>query len=205
MYVYTTIKWVIYLSGNKEKKPWHQRWWAITLFIIIGLSIVGNLFGNDNSNNQNNTNTQNVPVVQETKIYSVGDELKAGDFNWKITGFSKTEIIGEYLYDNLLGEKADGIFLIIDVEITNNGNSAKYLSDSFIKLIDEQNREFSATSSAAIYLKPQGSALIFEQINPGITKKGKVVFDVPKTIKVANIKITSNLLTSNNYNVKLEI
>jgi len=58
---------------------------------------------------------------------------------------------------------------------------------------------------AAIYLKPQGSVLVFEQINPGITKKGKIVFDVPVGLKVANVRISSNSPSSTFYNVKLLI
>lgn len=31
----------------KTKKSWYKRWWAITIFIIIGLGIVGAIFGED--------------------------------------------------------------------------------------------------------------------------------------------------------------
>ena len=33
----------------KQKMPWYKRWWAITLFIIIGLAIIGNLLGGNKS------------------------------------------------------------------------------------------------------------------------------------------------------------
>ena len=100
-------------------------------------------------------------------------------------------------------EKANGVFVIIDVEIENTGKSAKYLSDSLVKLVDVQGREFSPNTAAAIYLKPEGSALMFEQVNPGITKKGKIVYDVPENVKTFNVKITSSIFSSNIYNVKI--
>jgi hypothetical protein len=37
------------MADAKQKKPWYKRWWAITLFIIMGLAIIGNLFGGNNS------------------------------------------------------------------------------------------------------------------------------------------------------------
>ncbi len=37
------------MADEKQKKPWYKKWWAITLFIIIGLAIIGNLFGGNNS------------------------------------------------------------------------------------------------------------------------------------------------------------
>lgn len=194
------------------KKTWYKRWWAITLFVIVGLVILGNLFGggnnsstSSNSNLQASTPEQTAIKTEAVKTYSIGDSIQAGDFRWKITKFSTATEIGEYMGDTLLGEKADGIFIIIDVEVENTGKSAKYLMDSYLKLIDDQNREFSPNSVAAIYLKPSGSALMFEQINPGIIKKGKIVFDVPAGLKVANIKLSSNLVSNSFYNVKLII
>jgi len=135
----------------------------------------------------------------------MGDSIQAGDFKWKITKSSTATEIGEDLMGTFFGEKADGIFIILDVEVENTGNSANYLMDSYLKLVDDQGREFSPSTAAAIYLKPEGSALMFEQVNPGITKKGKIVFDVPKDLKVADIKISSNLLESTFYKVKLII
>ena len=91
------------------------------------------------------------------------------------------------------------------MEVENIGNSAEYLTDSYIKLIDTQGREFSPNTIAAIYLKPDGSALAFEQVNPGITKKGKIVYDVPENVKSFNVKITSSLFSSEVYNVEITI
>ena len=56
---------------------------------------------------------------------------------------------------------------------------------------------------ASIYLKPQGSALMFETINPGIVKKGKIVYDVPVGLNVVNVRISSSLASSSFYTVKL--
>ncbi|MBI2646860.1 DUF4352 domain-containing protein [Candidatus Woesearchaeota archaeon] len=200
------------MADVKAKKVWYKRWWAITLFIIIGLAILVNLFGgNDSSptpsssNVQTNSQQQITTKTEEVKTYSIGDSIQAGDFTWKITKSSTATEIGEDLAGTFFGEKADGIFIILDVEVENTGKSAKYLMDSYLKLVDEQGREFSPNSAAAIYLKPQGSALMFEQVNPGINKKGKIVFDVPAGLKVANIRISSNLVSSSFYNVKLMI
>lgn len=194
------------------KKVWYKRWWAITLFVIVGLGMLSNLFGEDtniptssNSNLQSNIPEQTAIKTEAVKTYSMGDSIQAGDFKWKITKSSTAAEIGQYIGDSFFGEKADGIFIIIDVEVENTGNSAKYLMDSYLKLIDDQNREFSPNSIAAIYLQPSGSALMFEQINPGIVKKGKIVFDVPAGLKVANIRLSSNLISSSFYNVKLMV
>jgi len=197
------------MHNDTIKKSWYKRWWAIVLYVFIGLIILGVIFGgNDTSNSgtQTPSDSSGIKATQgEAQTYALGDSIKAGDFTWKITKVTTASQVGEELYGTLIGEKADGVFIILDVEVTNTGNSAKYLMDSFVKLVDDQNREFSPSTSAAFYLKPQGSALMFEQINPGITKKGKIVYDVPQGLKVFNLKISSNLISSSFYNVKLMI
>ena len=190
---------------TKVKKSWYKRWWAIALFIFIGLVIIGGMFGNDSPNRDTQTTSSgngNIKAIQEeVQTYSIGDSVQAGDFKWKITKFTTAKTIGTNPY---LTTEADGIYLILNVEVENTGNSAEYLMDSYLKLVDDQNREFSPDSSAAIYLD-SNQALLFEQVNPGIIKKGKIVFDVPENLNVANVRISSNLLSSSVYNVKLVV
>ena len=195
---------------GETKKSWYKRWWAIILFIFIGLIILGGLFGDDSSNSGTQTTTQTdssdtTPAQEQIKTYSLGEIIPAGDFKWKITKVSTAKEIGQDLAGSFFGEKADGIFVILNVEVENIGNSAEYLTDSYIKLIDTQGREFSPNTLAAIYLKPDGSALAFEQVNPGLTKKGKIVYDVPENVKSFNVKITSSLFSSEVYNVEITI
>lgn len=141
-------------------------------------------------------------IVAKPKIFKLGDEIIAGEFKWKITRVTKQKEIGQDLAGTFLGVKADGEFLILDVEVENIGKSANILSDSFVKLVDNQGREFTADTAASIYLK-QGSSLIFDTINPGIVKKGKIVFDVPVDLTVVDVKISGSLATSSFYTVKL--
>ena len=169
------------------------------------ISAIFNPSSSNTSNNSPSDNTGIKATQEEAKTYSLGESIQAGDFTWKITKSSTATEIGEDLGGTFFGEKADGIFIILDVEVTNTGNSAQYLMDSYLKLVDDQGREFSPDSTAAFYIKPSGSALMFEQVNPGIVKKGKIVFDVPTDLKVADIRISSDLISSSFYNVKLMI
>ena len=57
---------------SKTKKVWYKRWWAITLFIFVGLIIIGGLLGDDplTSNNSipQQDNTQNNVVQSDQTI-----------------------------------------------------------------------------------------------------------------------------------------
>jgi len=76
------------------------------------------------------------------------------------------------------------------------------LQGDYLKLIDDQGREFSADTSASFYLK-DGTAIYFETVNPGIVKHGQVVFDVPKNLKVMNVRISNSYESDSFYDVKL--
>jgi hypothetical protein len=137
---------------------------------------------------------------QEVKFFKLGDSIAVGEIEWKLTDYRTYTFIGDNPY---LKKEADGIFLVIDVEVKNTGKSANYISDSYIKLVDSENREFSADSGASIYLGD--NSIWMSQINPGVTKKGKVVFDVPKDVTEFDIKISKNFFEDNIYNIKLLI
>ena len=195
---------VVEKAGKKSWIKEHPIIFAVgMIFLVSGLF---SLFAGDNSTQTNNESQQTTYQKQtqtQVKEYSINEPVVAGDFLWEIKGFYNTTQIGEYFMDTFVGEKADGVFLVFDVEVTNVGSSAEYLSDSYMKLIDSQGRKFSANSVAAYYLKPQGSAMTFDLINPGITKKGKVVFDVPANIRITDMRISSSLVESSFYNIKL--
>lgn len=188
------------------------RWVIVIVVVVVFLVGIGNLTESSTSTGPvvessvqsgADTSAEKITPSPEMRIYSPGDEIQAGDFKWKIIGVTASNEIGEDVFGTFFGERADGVFMIVEVEVENTGDHAEYLMDSFVKLVDEQGREFSPNSVAALYLKPEGSALLFEQINPGIKKKGKIVYDVPEGLKITNVIISSDILFNSLYQVRL--
>ena len=69
----------------------------------------------------------------------------------------------------------------------------------FMKLYDSQGREYVEDTQASFYL---GDTFPwFDQINPGLTKKGKVVFDVVPNTDY-EIRISSNLYSDSFKTIK---
>ena len=210
----------------KEKKPLYKRWYMIVLYVFLGFIILGSILPENQSSNNGltqeskdsqqslqtsvqTTKSNDQAEVQpeskttEQKTFNLGDSVDVGSFKWKITKFEKASQIGQNLMGTFMGVKANGEYLIQNVEVENVGKSAQVLMDSFVKLINDQGREFSPDTAAAFYLEPQGSALMFETINPGIVKKGKIVYDVPKGLKVVDVRISNSLLESSFYTIKM--
>lgn len=200
------------MSDTVAKKPWYKRWWAITLFIIIGLAFLGSIFGESPPAEDSAPSAvaappaiapsaaapQTLTAPPAPKTYKMGDSINAGDFTWTVTDVTTASTVGS----DYMEKQADGIFIILDVQVANTATTAQYLTGDYVKLIDDQGREFSPDTAAAFYLKPAGSALLFDKINPGIVKHGKIVYDVPKGLTVTQLRITA-LFGSEEYNVAL--
>ncbi|PGN51858.1 hypothetical protein CN962_00250 [Bacillus cereus] len=84
---------------------------------------------------------------------------------------------GEYL-----NEKAQGIFKVVEISITNNQKDAITVDANSFKLMDNQDREFKySTQAQTAYDIGNGgkSDFFLKQLNPGLTQTGKIIFDVP--------------------------
>lgn len=57
--------------NNLNKKPWYKKWWAITLFILIGLSVIGSM-GEKPATSTPNDTPETVQTT-ETAVTSIFD------------------------------------------------------------------------------------------------------------------------------------
>ncbi len=138
------------------------------------------------------TNTIEKEESSDTQIYSLGDTIKIDDLAYTIHSYKLVNQIGDESFGYFFGEEADGIFLIADVTIENIGKESKTLWTSYITIIDDQGRTYEHDSMAEIYLD---DSFDFEQLQPGLPKSGKIVFDVPADLK-GFFKISSDELFS---------
>lgn len=89
--------------------------------------------------------------------------------------------------DAVLGTTAQGQFVLVHLTVTNIGTEAQYFDGSSQTLVDTLERQHSADTTAAIYLGDANSFL--NQINPGNTVEGVVVFDIPADAVPASLEL----------------
>lgn len=94
-----------------------------------------------------------------------------------------------------VGQKAQGEFCLISVRIKNVGKSAEIFNDGTQKAYDAASTEYSVDSGAAIWANKDTSTFL-EQINPGNTVNGKLVYDVPPGTKLASIVLHESAYTA---------
>lgn len=124
------------------------------------------------------------PKPDAPKGAKIGQAVRDGKFEFTVT---KVETGATKIGDQYLNQKAQGQFVLVHVTVKNIGDEAQLLADSAQKVRDAKGREFSADTTAAIYLKDND--VFLNEINPGNSVKGILVFDMPKDARPATIEL----------------
>jgi len=115
----------------------------------------------------------------------IGDVVRDGKFAFKVTKVRKgLSQVGE----GFTASTAQGQYVLVYVTVKNIGDEAQIFDDSSQRLIDAKGRRFDASSgTAAVSLKDSNAFL--NQINPGNSVKGILLFDVPKDAVLTAIEL----------------
>lgn len=123
------------------------------------------------------------------KVAGIGAVVKDGKFSFKVTKLERRASVG----GSFLNKQAQGVFLLVYVTVENIGDEAQAFSGAAQKLYDGSDREYEASSEAAIYFEESQS--LYENINPGNAVKGVVLFDIPKNTKYKTIELHDSVFS----------
>lgn len=124
------------------------------------------------------------------KTAGIGDKVRDGKFEFTVTGMdcSKSKVGSEYL-----NTKAQGKFCIVSVAVTNIGDESQLFTGGD-QLAYAGKTEFKNDSTAELYAN-EDSQTFLEDINPGNSVKGKLIFDVPKKTTLTEIELHDSFLS----------
>lgn len=176
---------------KRKKWPWIVGALAVAMiagcvgaFALLagGAKVVSDAAGDMDKNQQGKnavTGKMNEPAVD-------------GKFQFTVTGMKcNVPSVGP----DGLGQKAQGEFCLIDVQVQNVAGTAEVFNDSSQQAVDAKGAVYSVDSGAAIYANGDASTFL-EEINPGNTVKGKLVFDVPKGTKLTSVVLHESMYTA---------
>jgi uncharacterized protein DUF4352 len=123
-------------------------------------------------------------------VAGVGEQVQDGSFAFTVTKLETRESLGS----GFLTSEAEGSYVLVHVTVTNVGTEAATFSDSNQTLLDADRREYSADSGTAVMYLP-GSEAFLNQINPGNSVDGVLVFDVPEGLAPAAIELRESLFS----------
>ena len=114
---------------------------------------------------------------QEGPKGKIGQTVKFSNVAWRVTTARQaTELKAPYT------KKKQGNFVIVDFLFTNNGDEAVTLDSASLVLLDSEGREFEADPDAFEYIAT-GKDIFLENVNPGVSKEGEVIFTVAPDAK----------------------
>lgn len=146
---------------------------GIVLLIII-VAVVAVAGGGSDDKDAPTLGSAGEPASGEG-VASIGQPVRLDKDGWVITvtGTRTTPTV-----KGITGDKtALGIYLIVDLTMENIEKTARELGGDRFTIRDSQNREYKFYSEGTI---GNGRGEISSKINPGLTGRGTLVFDVPK-------------------------
>jgi hypothetical protein len=74
--------------------------------------------------------------------------------------------------------RADGVFILVTVGVSNHQHDSITMDNGLFEIVDSKGDVYAASSKSM----SMQNDLFLAGINPGITKRGTIVFDVPQSI-----------------------
>ncbi|UWF77543.1 MULTISPECIES: DUF4352 domain-containing protein [Microbacterium] len=175
----------------ERKRSVLTRWWFWVIAGVVVLGVVGAVAGGGDRSPESASapaaekqaedqpaegaaEDQPAEEPAETPMPGIGEKVVMDGFEITVTSIETgvPSVGGEYA-----SEQAQGAFTLLHIDVTNTGTAAETIISSSFTVRDAEGREFEAHPTASLYLQDTGFA--FEQINPGNTASGIVVFDLP--------------------------
>lgn len=173
------------------------KWWgkhdpnccpSISEDIIFGLS--------------NNTLISNKEIEsRKILIHKIGEKIEIGNF-----GFCVNKIEFKKEISNIFStQKADGIYLLVYLTITNITKESRTLVNSMFKVIDVDGYEFESSIDAinALVLNEQDKVFLLKDIPPKIPKEIIIPFEVPTSNDNYSLQVSGGFWTGKSAKIQL--
>lgn len=135
---------------------------------------------------------------QEVKTYKKGEDAKVGKVVWRVDSVEKSKQL-----DRKEGGviNAQGVFVLVEMELKNAGSEPTNLTGQELELLDEENKSYSFDSqNNGIYLNAIGKPnLISGQVAAGGSAKGFIIFDISQDAKGLKAKAHDVDIRSKDY------
>jgi len=136
----------------------------------------------------------------------IGDDVKVGNFTYKVkdVGFIKN------IENDFVNQRADGIYLLIELSIKNTSRESRTLDSSMFKVKDQAGviYEYSTEGSTALDIvmsaEKSYKSLFLRQCQPNISTKGVLVFEVPDKKKTYTLEVSGGVWSGKTADILLQ-
>ncbi|MEV4467375.1 DUF4352 domain-containing protein [Micromonospora echinofusca] len=159
-----------------------------TTFALLATAVVAlgcGLGGADEASSSGGSDGAAKGEEKAAKTAKIGQPARDGKFEFTVKS-SKCGVAK--VGTSMLGEKAQGQFCLVTINVRNIGKESQMFDGSSQKAYAADGTEYSADTGAAIYAN-QNAETFLNDINPGNQVTGVVVFDIPKKVKLTKLEL----------------
>jgi len=162
----------------EKKRNWFARHKVITVIgVIVLLAIIGGAAGGGNKSTTSSSGSKDTKTQAKAETAKVGQAANDGKFEFTVTSVECGKAsVGANQY---LTKTAQGQYCLLNVSVKNIGDQAQSLVSSNQYLLNASGQKYSADDTATLYNAPNGTSW-YNDINPGNSVTGAIVFDIPK-------------------------
>ncbi|KWX66542.1 DUF4352 domain-containing protein [Mycobacterium sp. NAZ190054] len=207
-------QWTEYRRAPGAPPPKKSNTGKVLLFSMLGVVLFfggcGLLLaaGTDSKNDRGSSSSAagapsyapSQPEPSTPAIAAPGSAVRDGKFEFKILGVTSAKRVSDPSGNRYMTTDAQGIFVVIDLQITNIGDQPQNFFGSNQKLYDTNGRQYAVDSRADMYMNAGES--IMGDINPGNSITRKLAFDVPPDARLTYLQLHDSMLSGG---VKLAI
>ena len=155
----------------------HKIWSIIIALVIIGIIGAAGSSSKDNKTSQPAADNNPNSSQPQDKTKKLGDAVRDGKFEFVI---KKLKCNVPTVGSGFSTDHAQGQYCLVTMTVKNIGDEAQTF-DATNQYLLKGSTKYSASSSASFDANTEHSTFL-EQINPGNTVTGIVVFDLPKGV-----------------------
>lgn len=175
-------------NKNSNKKNFYKKWWFWVIIAVVAAIIIGAAAGSADGNGGDEI--QDHENVNSSEAWYICDNAtNSSDIVFKVNSVQNTQFVGS----GILSESTSNNFAIVNISISNNSDKPFSANPNNFNLV--LNGKKYNYHSATYYLDNGMSSQ--DDINPGITKTYRIVFEVP----TSTLNDTYTLVCGNNYSL----
>ena len=123
----------------------------------------------------------------------IGTPVKDGNLTFTVTGAQTTRSLGE----GMMATEANGKYVVVNLKVKNTGDqAATFNAGSSQVAYDKQGNEYSTSQDPMMSGNAQDMNSFLQQINPGQTVEGRLVYEVPKKVTLTRVHLQGGMMTS---------
>ncbi|CAN5761550.1 hypothetical protein BH23ACT11_BH23ACT11_27550 [soil metagenome] len=129
----------------------------------------------------------------ETPQAGIGDKIEDGQFTFTVSGVEEAQTLGQ----GAMATEAQGKYVLVNLTVKNTSNEvATFNAGSSQVAYDSQGREYQTSEDAIMSGDSSDQSSFLQQINPGSSIEGRLVYDVPDQVQLTKVELHGGSFSS---------